>query len=527
MQKSTCIIFLCLAWLFLSGSHAKAYTTGTDYLCVDADDAADFQAALNNATGTYYQVRLSSGNYPISDVSDLHFNITVNHKLDISGGWNTDCTDQTEESPDLTILTGGTMQTGTGGGVLTVKIENNAAAAVSIHNLTIKEGSAEESGGGLYIVHTATPYNVALAVDLSLYDIVAESNETAAFGSGIAIFESGTSGGMAITFSHCIVRDNTYIASSSGGPAGIAIDTLATGAGMADTFIDSCLIMDNSAFQDGGGLYINSGTGDTTLVNNLIVGNSVEEGDGGGVYILNNALDGGDINITNNTITGNTAENQNGGGIHIDLGANDPDPENTASSINIYNNIIYDNATPAGEENGKDMNITNLHDNEVNIEYNDFNDSIPAGLLVNGDTTNVVIPDNNINDDPAFNDPATDDYSLADGSPAIDTGSNDAPSIPDYDIEGEARIQDDTVDMGAYEHPGTSGGGDSGGDSGVTGGKGCFIASAAAGISMAGDDTLKTTEKIAFMPSKLKLAAGFACMLLGIFLVGGLKKSKR
>jgi len=42
-------------------------------------------------------------------------------------------------------------------------------------------------------------------------------------------------------------------------------------------------------------------------------------------------------------------------------------------------------------------------------------------------------------------------HRLRPGSPSIDSGTNTAPGLPATDLDGDARILNDTVDMGADE----------------------------------------------------------------------------
>ena len=44
------------------------------------------------------------------------------------------------------------------------------------------------------------------------------------------------------------------------------------------------------------------------------------------------------------------------------------------------------------------------------------------------------------------------DQGLQGASPVIDMGDNNAPSLPEFDLDGNARIDGEAVDMGTYEY---------------------------------------------------------------------------
>jgi parallel beta-helix repeat protein len=441
MKKTFYALLVAAAFSLVFTDPSWAFDNlGGGILCVNnnADLGEDFQDALDAVTNTDNEVRLIQGTFTIQNGPNGHFIITADHSLSITGGWNTDCTNQTV-NPSLTVLQGGMNQTDPGGVLSIIIIDNTSAATVDIANLTIQNGLSDLDGGGFSFEHDVT--GTAVLATLNISNLVAQSNTTSAFGSGIAIFDWGTDG-LDANISDCIVRDNTVVASSGGGPAGIYIDNLG---GPINVSMSKCQILDNSAELDGGGLYIDSGDGDTFLVNNIIAGNTVSSDNGGGIYLLN--IDSGDSTLTNNTITGNATNGtiagfQDGGGFYAEI-------NNGTSMIDIYNNIIYNNSANG---DGVDIYIFNPNGNVVNIHNNDFDATQNSGFYIEDDAN--LSQAQNISLDPSFIDAANNDYHLNLNSGCIDSGDNNAPAVPVDDFDGVSRPVNGTVDMGAYEHQG-------------------------------------------------------------------------
>jgi parallel beta helix pectate lyase-like protein len=217
---------------------------------------------------------------------------------------------------------------------------------------------------------------------------------------------------------------------------------------------------------DGGGVYCYGGG---TFTNNIIIYNSASDGSGGGVYcngggvftnntISNNSTSryGGGVRcsaggkFTNNTISNNNSA-LSGGGVYCYQGAGTftnntivynighgiyCDPE-TNDIANIYNNIIWGNQVDGV---GKDVYMAG-YGQESNF-YNNIYTS--AFALWDNEGGNQII-------DPLFHDPDNDDFHVTETSPAINAGLNTAPEIPATDLDGNPRILESIVDIGAYE----------------------------------------------------------------------------
>src|SRR5690606_11032053 len=182
----------------------------------------------------------------------------------------------------------------------------------------------------------------------------------------------------------------------------------------------------NHAGAFGGGL--------TDYESSVIVTNAVLTGNsaliGGGIFISESSPV-----LTNVTIVGNTVTNGGGGLVQI------------SSSSNIRNSIIWGN-TKAG-------NIANIASRGTPT----YSYSLVQGSSSESWNTSFGADGgHNIDADPSFTDAANGDYTLKEGSPALNTGNKDYFTVgqtPDLsaittDRAGAARIAG-TIDLGAYE----------------------------------------------------------------------------
>jgi hypothetical protein len=111
------------------------------------------------------------------------------------------------------------------------------------------------------------------------------------------------------------------------------------------------------------------------------------------------------------------------------------------TNVLIENNVIY----AAGDKAALLCNPIYVYGPPI-VEFNDaFNST-----LAYGDSCSAMDSvDGNVSLDPLF---VKGGYQLNFGSPAMNAGSNSAPSLPAKDLANKLRISGGTVDMGAYEY---------------------------------------------------------------------------
>lgn len=183
------------------------------------------------------------------------------------------------------------------------------------------------------------------------------------------------------------------------------------GGGIEDSRAIRCRILGNAATQDGssntpagGGAAHNS-----TLFNCLVAGNVASAAE-------RSALGGGTSYsiLYNCTVVDNAAESEvsaSGGGVQ---------------GGSLYNTVVYGNTVATGVTARVAQDVAGLG------SWAQYNSLVGA--------------------DPGFADAANGDYRLTATSPCIDAGSNSHVKKDDLDLDGNARIQHYTVDIGCYEY---------------------------------------------------------------------------
>jgi hypothetical protein len=284
-------------------------------------------------------------------------------------------------------------------------------------------------------------------------------------GSGIYIYAASP------TISDCIISTNrAYLESGTVQGGGLYLESSAA-------TIRNCTIIGNYALSavygsaQGGGIYTNGGA--PVLTNIIVSGNTASAGtdaEGGGIYSSGSVLSINDSTIgTNSAINGyryirggglffskSTASMANciiygnsadlGGGIYFDGSSsfsyitNCTIVRNTAvtyggsiyfkrTSARVINSILWENSPEEIRLEGTSSPI---------VTYSD----VYGGYFGSG----------NIDADPLFANVEQQNFHLTSRSPALNTGTNSAQGLPNYDKDGSSRIINSVVDMGAYEY---------------------------------------------------------------------------
>lgn len=247
-------------------------------------------------------------------------------------------------------------------------------------------------------------------------------------GGGILVEGNNSKGGVYI-IRRCFFIENY---ATQGGALYVTGDVTNTA---NECLIDRCGFFNNAAGQrgtavnEGGAIYL-AGAG--TVVNCAVFNN-----ENGGIYLANDAA-----KIINSTVTRNTASG-------IDGGDNTPVyntviwGNSTLSSDNhrpAFNHCAYPEANPgSGDADG------NVYLAAKNNEENGPHFSSPS--LKTGFDTDFQLSDNNRY--PLWT------WEPMEATPLVNTGDNDAYNVTNYDnvdLNGDPRIQGNTIDIGAFEY---------------------------------------------------------------------------
>jgi len=428
-------------------SWATAFPELQDAIDV-ATICADGPTQIWVAEGTYYPTEIHDVDEDGDEVREKAF--YINKDMKIYGGFAGDETsvEQRDIKVHETILSGdldqndavtipvASLQThiSRAGNAFHVVIidgtsaNGNISAACLIDGFSITGGHANENNGQFnFNSNGGGILNLGCGgLKISSPDIAnCNFSNNAAFEAGGAIFNGGETGIANPQIRYCLFEEN---AASKGGAMHNAGRL-----GVASPMISYCDFRYNQSGADGGAIdYISpDGRSDIQIQNSSFFKNITVQGEGGAIS-LQTTNKTSSSSIVNSTFTGNTAAccaqtistSCNGG----------------TCTLEIDNSIMWD-------ANGMNLNntTTTIRNSVVNDGIEDDNVTLPSGATGT----------NNIDRYPEFIDTTSGDLRLRSSSPAIDAGLT--PAVPAHlttDLQGQTRIHNSRVDIGAYERAG-------------------------------------------------------------------------
>jgi gliding motility-associated-like protein len=363
-------------------------------------------------------------NYQASPV--ITNTIFTNNTCTQSGGgvYTLSCTSLTV---DKCSFTGNSSATATGGGLFI-----SATSSPSVTNSVFSDNKAYINGGGLYTETSASTVinNCSFIRDSTITGSgggVADNNSSSVitndtFNSNISSGSSG-GGGLYSTASPVIsvtgssFVNNAYTGSTGGGGGFLSTSTRTNI--IASYFLNNIAKSSAGTIGSGGGVQFHTSGATTDSIINTVFANNIAGGtadDGGGGFMNY----GGTTALTNCTFYGNTTASTvkpDANGISVAAGA----------IVNVNNNILYGTQSKEIFSVGT-LNVTNS--------------------LVKGYASAAP----NLDTDPLFVNATGGNYHLTTCSPAINAGLNsNVPASITTDIDGNTRIYNSIVDMGAYE----------------------------------------------------------------------------
>ncbi len=229
-----------------------------------------------------------------------------------------------------------------GGGIFSVG-QNGNIATLEVVNSTISSNRADGSGGGISSLALNGGTAIATVSNAGIFRNT--SLEIGLGGGGVAAEAIG--GGSTSTFN----LTNTTISGNSSVDNGGGVSNRGTESGQSTMAISNSTISNNqgtgSSFDGGGGVANESflnGNAVLTITNSEISNNTSDSQGGGGVINWGNLTGSTTVDITNTTISGNSTNNRGGGIFNLVQG-------DATSSLNV-SDVTINNNTAASDGGG-------------------------------------------------------------------------------------------------------------------------------------------------------------------------------
>jgi predicted outer membrane repeat protein len=302
-----------------------------------------------------------------------------------------------------------------------------------ITNCTFINNSASDDGGGVYNVGTYGLDDGPILTNCTFF-----RNAAASRGGGISYYHGSRKlvdctfgnnwaakggGGMFIRWSSPTLTNSTFIGNYADGAGGGAIRTMVL-VGHTPEFTN-CIFSGNSASTDGGAIVT---THDYSIFTNCTFSENSAGADGG-VYSIN--VNGGTPDFNNCILWGNTA---NGSGDQIAI-------KTSFATVSVNYSDVEGGNSPSAvyvESGTLNWGSGNLNEDPLFVDADG-----PDNTAGTEDDDLHLLADSNCID-------AGDNTALPADTTDLDDDANTAEPVP-YDLDGNPRIIDSNVDMGAYE----------------------------------------------------------------------------
>ncbi|ACU05989.1 MBG domain-containing protein [Pedobacter heparinus] len=261
--------------------------------------------------------------------------------------------------------------------------------------------------------------------------------------------------------------ENAYHVLVSAGGAGNAVLNGFTITGAYGASGTAIIVNTFSVYRNTGGGIINTNASSPTVANCIFINNMVKGGSGGAMYnsisanplVMNCSF----INNFASNISGQGWGDEGGGGMY-----------NQGSAPVIVNCTFYGNLATGNRSGGAISNLQSIP-SIINTVISNNSASASSGIYSPNMGTLFIryslvqdmpadVANHNLDGtvDPLFTNPATGDYTLKSGSPAINSGSNVLYEAADgnvgnnslgldKDLAGNPRLAGTNIDIGAYE----------------------------------------------------------------------------
>jgi predicted outer membrane repeat protein len=331
---------------------------------------------------------------------------------------------------------------------LTVISITNADNSTILDGFTISGAYSSGNKGGALVIDAISKKTCLPQIS----NCVFSGNYTK---NGSAIYISATSGSVTNpAVSNCSFSNNT--ATVDGG----AIGFLPKGEGQTGGKFTNCIFDNNTASSYGGAIYMDAGVAGSILPtftdcifrgNAATYGSAIANFGNNGLinYKLNNCLFAGNISSSEGTIY-NSGDFDSSDSVTMTMANCTFSGNMAASGASVYNYAIYgvvnSNIYNSILWNGQSAEVYNIGLAYASIiDYSDTYGSLQTGT-------------GNISADPLFINPVSynsapdtaGNYHVANNSPVINSGNNSYNTTV-TDLDGNARVQNTTIDMGAYE----------------------------------------------------------------------------